>query len=335
MEHSRRAQFQRPQFSALPEAGGLYDPQFEHDGCGVSFVVDVLGRPSRDIVRNRAGRALPPRPPRRLRRRGQHRRRRRDPDPGPRLLPARRHAVPAPGRGEVRSGAGLPPRRSHRGRQDARSSRGDRQRRRSADRGLAGSAHRRLHDRTHGPQRHAQLLALLCGGPRRRLRHRPRPQALHSAQALRARDRATPLLPLAVEPHARLQGDAHHPAASRVLRRSARRPPRVGAGARAQPVLHEHVPVVAARTPLSVPRAQRRDQHAAGQPELDAGARSPHAQRPHARARARVSDRHSRRVRHRELRRVPRAPASGRAPDLARGVDDDPGGVGEPRDDAA
>jgi glutamate synthase (ferredoxin) len=29
----------------------LYDPQYEHDACGVGFVVDVQGRPSHDIVR--------------------------------------------------------------------------------------------------------------------------------------------------------------------------------------------------------------------------------------------------------------------------------------------
>ncbi|HEY2430769.1 MAG TPA: glutamate synthase subunit alpha, partial [Acidimicrobiales bacterium] len=33
-----------------PPASGLYDPAFEHDGCGVSFVVDMKGRPSHDIV---------------------------------------------------------------------------------------------------------------------------------------------------------------------------------------------------------------------------------------------------------------------------------------------
>jgi glutamate synthase (NADPH/NADH) large chain len=37
-------------FSSLPEREGLYDPRFEHDACGVSFVVDIKGRPSRDIV---------------------------------------------------------------------------------------------------------------------------------------------------------------------------------------------------------------------------------------------------------------------------------------------
>ncbi|GAC1477768.1 MAG: glutamate synthase large subunit [Acidimicrobiales bacterium] len=34
----------------LPLAQGLYDPAFEHDACGVSFVVDMRGRRSHDIV---------------------------------------------------------------------------------------------------------------------------------------------------------------------------------------------------------------------------------------------------------------------------------------------
>ncbi len=39
-------------FSALPPKQGLYDPQFEHDACGVGFVVDIAGRKSNDIVRS-------------------------------------------------------------------------------------------------------------------------------------------------------------------------------------------------------------------------------------------------------------------------------------------
>ncbi|MEI7883607.1 MAG: glutamate synthase subunit alpha, partial [Actinomycetota bacterium] len=35
---------------AMPPASGLYDPRFEHDACGVSFVVDIKGRKSHDIV---------------------------------------------------------------------------------------------------------------------------------------------------------------------------------------------------------------------------------------------------------------------------------------------
>ena len=34
-----------------PEAQGLYSPAFEHDACGVSFVVDIHGRASHNIVR--------------------------------------------------------------------------------------------------------------------------------------------------------------------------------------------------------------------------------------------------------------------------------------------
>src|SRR5256885_7987384 len=33
-----------------PDAQGLYDPRFEHDSCGVGFVVDIKGRRSHTIV---------------------------------------------------------------------------------------------------------------------------------------------------------------------------------------------------------------------------------------------------------------------------------------------
>src|SRR5258708_3104682 len=33
-----------------PAKQGLYDPQFEHDACGVGFVVDLKNRKSHDIV---------------------------------------------------------------------------------------------------------------------------------------------------------------------------------------------------------------------------------------------------------------------------------------------
>src|SRR5436190_10116043 len=45
----------RVPFSALPDASGLYDPRFEHDACGVSFVVDVKGRAGNDIVATALG----------------------------------------------------------------------------------------------------------------------------------------------------------------------------------------------------------------------------------------------------------------------------------------
>ena len=34
----------------LPATQGLYDPRFEHDACGVAFVVDMHGRSSHDMV---------------------------------------------------------------------------------------------------------------------------------------------------------------------------------------------------------------------------------------------------------------------------------------------
>src|SRR3954447_7085471 len=33
-----------------PVAQGLYDPRYEHDSCGVGFVVDLKNRKSHDIV---------------------------------------------------------------------------------------------------------------------------------------------------------------------------------------------------------------------------------------------------------------------------------------------
>ena len=39
-------------YQHLPERQGLYDPQFEHDSCGVGFVCDIQGRKSHSIVEN-------------------------------------------------------------------------------------------------------------------------------------------------------------------------------------------------------------------------------------------------------------------------------------------
>jgi len=37
------------------QEGGLYDPRFEHDSCGVGFVCDIKGRKSNDIIRQGIG----------------------------------------------------------------------------------------------------------------------------------------------------------------------------------------------------------------------------------------------------------------------------------------
>ena len=36
--------------SGLPPKQGLYDPQFEHDSCGLGFVVNIKGRKAHQIV---------------------------------------------------------------------------------------------------------------------------------------------------------------------------------------------------------------------------------------------------------------------------------------------
>jgi hypothetical protein len=67
------------------------------------------------------------------------------------------------------------------------------------------------------------------------------------------------------------------------LRRSSPTCPTSGSRARwpwCTPVLHQHVPVVAAGAPVPLPRPQRRDQHRDGQPQLDAGPRGAAGERP-------------------------------------------------------
>src|ERR1700704_3978001 len=36
--------------NGLPPRQGLYDPWYEHDACGVGFVVDMKGRKSHDLL---------------------------------------------------------------------------------------------------------------------------------------------------------------------------------------------------------------------------------------------------------------------------------------------
>ena len=70
-----------------PPKQGLYDPRYEHDSCGVGFVVDLKGRKSHDIVEQAMQILRQPGAPRRLRLRDEHRRRRRHPDADAARLP--------------------------------------------------------------------------------------------------------------------------------------------------------------------------------------------------------------------------------------------------------
>ena len=116
-------------------------------------------------------------------------------------------------------------------------------------------------------------------GPSDQSRGRFRAPALHPAQGhlrrrlSQARAAARELLRrVAVVPHARLQGHVPRRPARQVLSRPARAGFRDRARAGASALLDQHVPELAAGASLPHGRAQRRDQHAARQRQLDGGA---------------------------------------------------------------
>src|SRR5438128_8811786 len=45
-----RTEGAKPGRTGLPAKQGLYDPQFEHEACGVGFVVNIKGRKSHAII---------------------------------------------------------------------------------------------------------------------------------------------------------------------------------------------------------------------------------------------------------------------------------------------
>ena len=49
---SRQSSSVSRQRSRPPAKQGLYDPQFEHDACGVGFLVHLKGQRSHQIVRD-------------------------------------------------------------------------------------------------------------------------------------------------------------------------------------------------------------------------------------------------------------------------------------------
>ena len=51
MSASEQKSSKRNRISGPPKKQGLYDPQFEHDSCGVGFVVNIKGKKSNEIVR--------------------------------------------------------------------------------------------------------------------------------------------------------------------------------------------------------------------------------------------------------------------------------------------
>ena len=257
-----------------PRATGLYDPRFEHDSCGVSFVAHMKGVRSNELVQTGL-RALT-----NLEHRGATGAEADTGDGAGILL-----QVPDTllrGRRRLRAAARRSLRRRHR--LPARTTRCCARRRRPqiesivVEEGLtvlgwrdAAGRPRRASARPPAP-RCPRSGSCSSSSTRRRspastsTAHVRRPQARRARAVRRDGD----LLRVAVGAHHRLQGHAHHAAARPVLRRPHRPADRERAAAGALAVLDEHVPVVAARPPVPVRRPQRRDQHGAGQPELDA-----------------------------------------------------------------
>jgi glutamate synthase domain-containing protein 1 len=50
IQDSLNAQLLSMNVMSAPPRQGLYDPRYEHDACGIGFVVDLKGRRSHDIV---------------------------------------------------------------------------------------------------------------------------------------------------------------------------------------------------------------------------------------------------------------------------------------------
>ncbi len=166
------------------------------------------------------------------------------------------------------------------------------------------------------------------------LAHRPgrvRAQALRDPPRGRDRRRPGARDPELQQPHDRLQGHAHEPAGARLLPGPRRPAHEVRAGAGPLALLDEHVPELGAGAPVPDDRPQRRDQHAARQHQLDAGARVAARLRALRRRPAEgAAGRAPRRLGQRDVRQRARAARAGRPQPPARGDDDDPGGLRGP-----
>ena len=333
-------------------AQGLYDPQHEHDACGVGFVVDIKGR---TLARDRPAGAQ-------LLINLQHRGacgceantgdgagiliQMPDASSAPQAARLRRCRPPAttapasiflprdPAERDRVQGA----LRAHRRRGGPAAARLARR----ADRRLARSAHARarvepVFEQVFIGKAPATRSAASSRRPRCRFERklyviRKRIEHAVDALALAERDALLHRQPLVED--ADLQGHADGGQIEPMFPDLADPDARVGAGAGAPALQHQHVPVLAAGASVPLHRAQRRDQHAARQHQLDARARRT---APVGSVRRRPEEGPAghprRRQRHGDLRQRARVPRHDRALAAARRADDDPRAVAEPRDD--
>ena len=272
----------------LPRRQGLYDPAFEHDACGVAFVVDLHGRKSHEHGPQGHHRAVQPAAPRRVGQRGQHRRRRRASPSRSRTASCGRSSTsssPRPAR--TRPASRSCPRTATTRDKAVAATRRDRRATR-ASRVLGWRDVPTDHSMLGATAASAMPTFRQCSSPRTaspgieldRLR-------VHRAQA-RSSTRST--CPTTTSRHVYFpslscrtlvyKGMLTTPQLEEFYPDLQRRAGRERARARALAVLDQHVPVLAARAPVPLHRAQRRDQHAQGQPQLDARPRGAARVRP-------------------------------------------------------
>ncbi len=338
-------------------AAGLYDPQHEHDACGVGFVVDMKGRATHAIV-HQALTVL-----KNLQHRGACGCEVNTGDGAGILIqmPDRflRKVAPAPlpPAGEYGVGLIFLPREA-----------GDRARVQQLFADIIAEEGQRLigwrdvptDNSPIGPSAVAvepvfkQVFVGKGGNPgvpevrtaqSSGCARRVRAEAVRHQEAARAGGRSPSgagALEAAVLPgqplvqYADLQGNAHREPDRNDVSRSDRSRHAVGAGARASAVQHQHVPLVAARAPVPHRRAQRRDQHPDRQHQLDAGAGgAPEIGGARRGSRQGPAGHPRGRERHGDVRQRARVPGDDRPVAAARPADDDPGAVGEQRGDVA
>ncbi len=313
--------------AGLPPAQGLYDPRHEHDACGVGFVAHIKGRKSHDIVAK--GLTIL----NNLRHRGAT-----GADPlhgdGAGLLvqipdaffreEMGRQGVKLPKAGAYGVGMIFLPRNPA-----ARAACVREIERAIANEGqtLLGWRKVPVDDSSLGETARGTMpvISQVFVGAGRGSLDRPRPRHPRA----RAFERGRLLRAVVLAPHHRLQGDAARRAGRSLLPRRDRQALRLGALPRPPALLHQHVPDVGPGASLPLHRAQRRDQHAAREFELDQIAPGDDPlEAARRRPRQDLAAHLRRAVGLGFFRQRARAPRDGRLPDRARDDADDSRGVG-------